>query len=294
MNRAAIVRERFITQAPHGPKSCYKLNRKESGMRSFVWLLLAATPAFADTAAGLAAFKNKDYQRAYREWKAAAEAGQPEAQFDLGLLYAQGLGVQRDMTVAANWYRKAAEQGNAEAQFALGQMYSRGWGIPRDMADAIRWIQMANSPDSEGPPTDWLAVEGYGMPQDPHMAAYWYWQAADNGHPEAQFNLGLLYSSGKGVKRDAEQAARWISAAAAQGYASAQSALGERFAAGNGVNKDDKRAYFWLTLAFLRGDKSGEKLRSAEAAKLSPADVAQQDRTAQNWKPRMAAARAQQ
>ena len=55
-------------------------------------LLLAALPAFADTAAGLTAFKNKDYQRAYREWKAAADAGQAEAQFDLGVLYAQGSG----------------------------------------------------------------------------------------------------------------------------------------------------------------------------------------------------------
>ena len=59
-------------------------------------LLLAALPVFADTTAGLTAFKNKDYQRAYREWKAAADAGQAEAQFDLGVLYAQGLGVRRD------------------------------------------------------------------------------------------------------------------------------------------------------------------------------------------------------
>ena len=44
---------------------------------------LAALPVFADTAAGLTAFKNKDYQRAYREWNAAADAGQAEAQFDL-------------------------------------------------------------------------------------------------------------------------------------------------------------------------------------------------------------------
>ena len=114
----------------------------------------------------MAAFRNKDYATAFREWKAAAEAGQAEAQFDLGLLYAQGLGVTRDMSEAGRWYRKAAEQGNAEAEFALGQMYSRGWGVPRDEADALRWLQMANSPDTEGPPTEWAVVEGYGVPQD--------------------------------------------------------------------------------------------------------------------------------
>ena len=209
-------------------------------------------------------------------------------------MYAQGRGVRRDLTEAANWYRKSAEQGNAEAEFALGQLYSRGWGVPRDEADAIQWFQMANSVESEGPPTDWAEVAGYGMPRDPQQAAYWYRQAADKGHPEAQFSLGRLYASGTGVSRDEEQAARWVSASAAQGYAPAMANLGARYANGNGVAKDDKRAYFWLTLAFLHGDKSVEKMRSAEAANLKPEDVADRDHAAQNWKPRMAAARSQQ
>ncbi len=251
-------------------------------------VLLAATPVFADTAAGLAAFKSKDYQRAYKEWKAAADAGQAEAQFDLGVLYAQGRGVRRDLTEAANWYRKSAEQGNAEAEYALGQMYLLGWGVPRDEADAVRWFQMANSVESDGPPTDWALVEGYGIEQDPKQAAHWYRMAADKGHPEAQFSLAGLYATGKGVKRDEEQAARWVSASAIQGYAPAQENLGQRYATGNGVTQDDKRAYFWLTLAFLHGARSAEKLRTAEAAKLAPPDVASQDHAAQNWKPRMA------
>jgi hypothetical protein len=252
-------------------------------------LLLTAVPAFADTAAGLAAFKLKNYELACREWKASADAGLAEAQFDLGVLYAQGLGVRRDLTEAANWYRKSAEQGNPEAEFALGQLYSRGWGVPRDEADAIRWFQMANSVESDGPPTDWSPVEGYGMPRDFKQAAYWYQRAADKSHPEAEFNLGRLYPGGNGVKRDQEQAALWISAAATQGFAPAMADLGGRYDTASGVARDGKLAYFWLTLAFLHGEKSVEKLRAAEAAKLSPAEVAGQDRAAQNWKPRMAA-----
>jgi hypothetical protein len=255
---------------------------------------LAIVPVFADTAAGLAAFKNKNYPLAFREWKVSAEAGQAEAEFDLGVLYAQGLGVRRDLTEAMTWYRKAAEQGNAAAEFALGQLYLRGWGVPRDEADAIRWFQMANSVDSDGPPTDWARVEGYGMTRDPQQAVYWYQQASDKGHPEAQYNLGRLYASGQGVQRDGEQAARWMSASATQGYAPALADLGERYATGNGVDKDDKRSYFWLTLAFLHGDKSVVKLRTAEAAKLNPTDVADQDHAAQNWKPRMAPAKPKQ
>ena len=255
-------------------------------------LLLAAVPALADTAAGVAAFKNKDYQRAYQEWKSAAEAGKAEAQFDLGLLYAQGLGVRRDLTEATRWYRKSAQQGNAEAEFALGQMYLRGWGVPRDEADAVRWLQMANSVESDGPPTDWAPIEGYGVDKDTKQAVYWYKLAADKGHPEAQFALAQLYANGDGVKHDQEQAARWVSASATQGYAPALAEFGERYATGRGVSQDDKRAYFWLTLAYLHGDHSVEKLRASVAAKLPPAEVSSQDHAAQNWKPRMEIGRA--
>jgi TPR repeat protein len=139
-----------------------------------------------------------------------------------------------------------------------------------------------------------MSVEGYGIEKDPRQAAYWYQQAANSGHPEAQYFLALLYSSGKGVKKDEEQAERWISSSASQGYSPAMAELGKRFASGNGVAKDDKRAYFWLTLAFLHGDKSEEKLRTAEAAKLPPTDVTQQEHAAQNWKPRMASAKPKQ
>jgi len=104
----------------------------------------------------------------------------------------------------------------------------------------------------------------------------------------------LLYSSGKGVKKDEEQAERWVSSSATQGYAAAMAELGKRFANGNGVAKDDKRAYFWLTLAFLHGDKSEEKLRAAELARLKPAEVTEQEHAAQNWKPRVASAKPKQ
>jgi uncharacterized protein len=253
-------------------------------------IFLFILPVHADVAAGMRAFRNKDYTTAYSEWKAAADQGVAEAQFDLGVLYAQGRGVRRDLTQAEQWYRKAAEQGNSEAEFALGQMYARGWGVPRDEADAMRWFQMANSPETDGPATDWAVIEGYGVQKDDTQAAYWYEQAAQKGHPEAQFSLARLYSSGKGVPHDEDQAVRWTRASAGRGYSPAQAALGTRYARGQGMDRDDKRAYFWLTVAYLHGEKSVEKVRAEEAAKLSPDDVAANDKNAQNWKPRNYAA----
>jgi TPR repeat protein len=253
-----------------------------------VILLTSSGAALGDTAAGVRAFRNKDYPTAFREWKAAAEAGQAEAQFDLGLLYAEGLGTRRDLAEAAKWYRQAAEQGNAQAEFALGEMYSRGWGAPRDTADILRWMQMANDPASDGPPTEWARVEGYGIERDQKQAAFWYERAAKQGHAQAQYNLARLYATGQGVPRDQDQALRWVRSAASQGYPPAQARFGLRLATANGITQDHRLAYFWLTLAFLHGDKSQEKLRAAEAAKLTPEVVAATEQAAQDWKPRIA------
>jgi len=191
------------------------------------------------------------------------------------------------LTEAMRWYQQAAGQGNAEAEFALGQMYSRGWGVPRDVEDAMRWFQMANDPNSDGPPTDWTLIDGYGLQQDQKQAAYWYQLAAEKGHVEAQYNLGRLYAAGHGVPRDQEQALRWVRAAATQGYAPAQADFGSRYASGNGIGQNPRLAYLWLTLAYLHGDKSVEKLRAEEAAKLTSQVVAATDQRAQNWKPRI-------
>ena len=56
-----------------------------------------------------------------------AEQGDAEAQFNLGYMYTEGLGVPLDNQEAVRWYRLAAEQGFANAQFNLGAMTSIGW-----------------------------------------------------------------------------------------------------------------------------------------------------------------------
>ena len=256
---------------------------------SFTLLLIffCAAPLCADTQAGLDAFKNKDYQKAFSEWKVSAEAGLADAQFDLGVLYAHGLGVRQDLGEAERLYQRSAEQGYPDAEFALGEMYSRGWSAgARDQANAMRWLQLENNGDTSMPTGDWDSIADYGQPKDQKQAAYWYRRAAEQGLAEAQYSLGRLYATGKGVPHDEEQATMWVRAAASQGFPAAEARLGARYAGGKGTAQDDRLAYFWLTLAFLHGEKGSEKLRAAEAAKLKPADVNATDLQAQRWRPR--------
>ena len=58
-------------------------------------------------------------------------------------MYANGRGVSQDYAVAIGWYRKAADQGDAEAQFNLGLMYASGRGVPKDPVSAHMWFSLA-------------------------------------------------------------------------------------------------------------------------------------------------------
>ena len=95
----------------------------------------------------------------------AAEQGDAVAQYDLGMLYAEGRGVPQDETEAVRWLRLAADQGLARAQSNLGVMYQNGRGVPQDETEAVRWFRLA----------------------------------ADQGYALAQYNLGYIYQNGVGV-----------------------------------------------------------------------------------------------
>jgi TPR repeat protein len=85
----------------------------------------------------------RDYVKAVRWWRIAAEHGHPAAQSFLGAAYDEGNGVPKDPAEAVRWYRMAAEQGDAVAQLVLGTMYHRGSGVDKNTAEAVRWYRMA-------------------------------------------------------------------------------------------------------------------------------------------------------
>jgi hypothetical protein len=135
--------------------------------------------------------------------------GNADAQFKLGLIYANGQGVDKDDKQAVDWFEKAAQQGHREAQTKLGFMYATGKGVTQNDSSAV----------------------------------YWCYKAAEQGDAIAQYNLGQMYAKGQGVAKDSNLAFSWFSKAAAQGDAHAQYSLGEMYANGTGVPKDSKQAY---------------------------------------------------
>lgn len=140
-----------------------------------VLCLVLAMPTWAGFKEGSDAYDRGDYATAMREWHPLAEQGHVIAQKNLGVIYRQGRGVERNYAEAIKWYRKAADAGNAKAQFSLGLMYH----------------------------------EAQGVSQNYTQAAKWYRKAAEQGVKLAQYNLGLMYYEGKGVPRNFTEAYRW-------------------------------------------------------------------------------------
>ena len=111
-------------------------------------------PAWAGFDEGTAAFDRGDYATALREWRPLAKQGVADAQYNLGVMYGEGLGVPQDYAKAVGWWRKAAEQGHATAQYNLGVAYHNGEGVPQNYAQAHMWYNLAASRFSPGEDRD--------------------------------------------------------------------------------------------------------------------------------------------
>lgn len=107
------------------------------GMLAAAAMVTLAPSALADVKAGVDAWQQGDYDKAVAVWRPLAQAGDPDAQFNMGQAYKLGRGVRADMATAIDWYRKATAQGHVRAEDNLGLlMFQQG-----DRAGALPYLQ---------------------------------------------------------------------------------------------------------------------------------------------------------
>ncbi|MEI6204242.1 MAG: tetratricopeptide repeat protein [Enhydrobacter sp.] len=144
---------------------------------------------------GIAAYNRGDIATAYRLLRAASDAGDSDAQVNLGYLYARGQGTRADQAEAMRLYLQSAGQGNPEGMNAVGYKYRYGSGVKIDLPRAVHWFcRAAVSGDPRG--LNNLAImyyEGKGVERDLDEARRLWEQAAERGNPNAMFNLGESY-----------------------------------------------------------------------------------------------------
>jgi uncharacterized protein len=164
-----------------------------------------------------------------------AEAGDAQAQFELGRAYEDGKGVPQDDARAVEWFRKSAEQGNAQAQNSLGVMYALGRGIPRDREESVRW----------------------------------YKKAARQGLTEAIYNVATSYYNGEGIDENMSLAYAWMMAAQKRGDTQATEALQHMR---EGLSNQLDLGKFELAQLYRKGDEIPADLPAAVALYLETAE----------------------
>ena len=161
----------------------------------------------------------QDFQEAMRLFCQEAEQGNALAMYDLGRMWADGLGVEADPDAAKEWYRKALdaflsaekelpERKKTYLQYRIGKMY----------------------------------LAGLGTDQSYETAALWLDRAAEKSHKYAQYTLAGLYAKGQGVEKDLKHAFELYHASAIQGNPYASYELAKMFRDGTGTKKSAGQA----------------------------------------------------
>jgi TPR repeat protein len=166
----------------------------------------------------------------------AAQTGNAEASYRLGLICANGDGVPLDYAKSADHFRKAADAGVGAAMRALAMLHAAGYGVPQNSSETQR-----------------LLIAG-----------------AEAGDVEAQFATGTMFHFGHhGAEPNAKLMLHWYQHAAEQNHAKAQFALGKLMAAGDKVKQNDEAAFQWLTLAIMNGNEPAKKELAMLTARVS-------------------------
>ena len=156
----------------------------------------------------------QDFQEAMRLFRQEAEQGNAFAMYDLGRMWADGLGVEADPDAAKEWYLKALdaflsaekklpERKKTYLQYRIGKMYLAGLGTDQSYETAALWLDLA----------------------------------AEKSHKYAQYTLAGLYAKGQGVERDLKHAFALYHASAIQGNPYASYELAKMFRDGTGTVK---------------------------------------------------------
>ncbi|BDU72832.1 tetratricopeptide repeat protein [Mesoterricola silvestris] len=168
---------------------------------------------------------------AYEWCKKAAEHNMPDAQYSLAVMYLYGSGINKDFSMAVNWFKRCANNGygkwQTDAQAQLALIYLKGVDVKKDMPESLKWSTKAAI---QGHPEACYALAMWHLrprhtAEDQYIAKSLLEYAASKGIPEAQYTLAIYLWRGKYIEHDLNAAKGWAEKAAAQNYSKAISLL---------------------------------------------------------------------
>ncbi len=178
--------------------------------------------------------------------RSLAERGDPSAQYNLGVWFADISDDPEATKHAMLWWEKAAAQGHNQAQYNLGHCHYEGELVNPDGVQAAKWFRLA----------------------------------AEGGMPQAQFALALLYHQGCLVEQDMEQALHWYLEASRQGFPQAIFNLADIHSQ-EGVHYDSVNAFKLFYIALVFGDENAKTRLEELVPKMTLEQIDQGQQAAQ-------------
>lgn len=211
---------------------------------------------------GKGVYESKD--DAFYWFQKAAHQGHPNSQYAVGYMYEVGVAVRQNVSEAIQWYFAAANQGEMNAQVSLGRFYEEGNGVRPSRLEATRWYRLSaeqGNAVAQQKLGHLLSIGGKGIEVDLVQAFDWMYRSAQQGDLVAQHLLARKYQTGQGVEQSYEEAIIWFERSALQGYAFAQNEVAHLIYAGWGTPQDFAAAAQWYLKAAKQGvDVSQHKI----------------------------------
>ena len=114
-----------------------------------ILICLFSKISFADFDKGLKEYNNGNYESALNIWEPLAKEGVSNAQYNVGLMYHNGLGTKQDFEQAFKWLLKSSEQGNLNSIRLISTMYALGNGIKKDFIKSYMWAKIGADNDDQ-------------------------------------------------------------------------------------------------------------------------------------------------
>ncbi len=221
---------------------------------------------------------DKENKRVFRLLQKSANADNKESQYQLGLMYKNGIGTSKDPGKAKKWFGKAASNGSLNARVALSEMLRQDTARQGQKIDTFDTNSRFNFSSGSSHliaakkgdinaqyKLGVMYIEGDVLEKNSSEAARWLRSAAKRNHLGAQLKLGELLYRGVDLDRNFVESAMWYRKAAEQGHPSAQYLLGNMYRKGVGLNKSKTKAQQWYRKAAEQGHtKAKDKLAIAD------------------------------
>lgn len=198
------------------------------------------------------------WEEMFNEHLENAEAGEADAQYEVGIMYLKGQGVSQDRDKAIQWLKKASDAGNQQATSKLGRIQEQ-----QDKFEHL--LGRAESGNLKAQyEVAMMYLKGRGIERDGKRGRQWLLKAADQGDAKATTRLGIVNYKGEGGTRNYQQALKLFNRVNDKS-ALAQYYLGEMYAHGQAVKKDYPAAIGWYKKAAASGfDRAHGKIINLE------------------------------